>query len=567
MNTGPHPPSIPRQLSQHGIRPFIVMSVLGGLTQLISIQPWLPWPHDNMVWLPGATLMCALLWRVPKEWPASIIGMLVGAVAALVAFGMPVATSTGITLGLLLLVALVSWLMRSRMHPLSPLEDYYQVTAILLVAAIALPLLGIGWVWLMIHWFGLPGLIESWTSLFLTHSVAYMLLLPGFVAVLHVYRHPERRPKLGKPQVVMGLMFLLALCAAWIQPWPDPVMRPMLALAATMLLMWTLLVFGTAGAFVALFCCTFLSMLISSLGLGPLVMETQPRTTLAVQLWALSASVLLLLLAIVAEQRQTARLSLEGAYHRLADLTHRMLRVQEEERARIARDLHDDINQSLASISIQLSTVKRQMQPEWKPQLEDLQERLLEVSSDVRRISHELHPSLLRYTSLAAALQSLCDSRSTEHGTRLHCDVLEDLTLDNEEKLNLYRITQEAIQNVSRHARAQNAWIRLRSNAGEMVLHVDDDGIGLPVVEPDGRVRRGLGMVSIEERARLLGGSSTLQPREDGGCRLEVRFVSRGSKPVRTTANVPAPPDKEVTYASFRRREDRASDPSVRQSA
>lgn len=226
----------------------------------------------------------------------------------------------------------------------------------------------------------------------------------------------------------------------------------------------------------------------------------------------------------LAEQLQAARSSLESAHQQLADLTLRMMRVQEAERARIARDLHDNINQSLASISIELSTFKRQVQPEWKTQVENLQERLLEVSSDVRRTSHELHPSLLRYTSLAAALQGLCDSHPTEHGTRLHCHVHDDLVPDDEQKLNLFRIAQEAIHNVVRHAHARNAWIRLQSDADETVLQVDDDGVGVP----DGEFRgRGFGVISIEERARLLGGTSSLKRREEGGSRLEVRFVSR----------------------------------------
>ncbi|MGQ4583624.1 histidine kinase [Lysobacter sp. F60174L2] len=537
----------------------LVMALLGGLTQLISIQPWLPWPHDHMVWLPGATLMCALLSRPKSDWLACITGSILGATTLLVAFGMAVTASASIMLGLLILVALASGLMRSLRRPVSPLEDYHQVALFLLVAAIALPLSGAGWVWLMIHLFGLQDLVESWISLFLAHSVAYLLLLPGFIAMVRLRRHPERRPDPSKPQGALCLVFALALCFAWVQPWPDPVTRPMLALAATMLLMWTLLVFGIAGAFIALFCCTFLSMLASSLGLGPLVMETQSRTTLAVQLWALSASVLLLLLTPLSEQRQTARLSLESAYDRLADLTHRMLRVQEEERARIARDLHDDINQSLASISIQLSAVKRQVPREWSAQVEDLQERLLEVSSDVRRISHELHPSLLRYTSLAAALQDLCDSHHVEHGARLHCNVVGDLALDNDQKLNLFRIAQEAIHNVSRHARARNAWVRLQTEAGEIVLRVDDDGIGLPAITPEGSIRRGLGMISIEERARLLGGTSNLQPREEGGCRLEVRFISQGSGTAPPTEGASISSSQEARKTSLRGTPDRAA--------
>lgn len=549
MNTQHNPRSPPVRASSHATA-FAVMAVLGGFTQLISLQPWLRWPHDDMAWLPGATLMCAMLSRPHNEWAACFSGTSLGTVAVLVTFGVPVIASTVIVVGLLVLVAAASWAMRSLRRSLSPLEDYRQIWVFLLVAAVALPLLAAGWIWLVAEPLGLKELVKSWTSLVLAHSVAYLLVLPGFVAVLRIYRHPERRVNAGKQHVALCLSLALALGIAWVQPWPDPVMRPALALAATMLLMWSLLVFGTAGAFVALFCCTFLSMLISSFGFGPLVVDTQTRTTLAVQLWALSASALLLMLTPVAEQRQTAKLSLERAYQRLSDLTQQMLRVQEEERARIARDLHDDINQSLASISIQLSALKRQTQPDWPAQVEDLQERLLEVSSDVRRISHELHPSLLRYTSLATALQSLCENHPCQDRTRLQCDVSEDLTLNNEDKLNLFRIAQEAVHNVSRHACARNAWIHLYNGGGETVLQVDDDGVGLSTGEPYGPIKRGLGMISIEERARLLGGTSNLSSREEGGSRLEVRFRPRQAKRARGGTNTVPLPDPEKNTSS-----------------
>jgi signal transduction histidine kinase len=528
MNAQAHHPWNSRTLLHRNTLLFVAMAMIGALAQGLSVELWIPSLHEQMLWLPGASLMCALLSRPPAEWSACIAGTFVGVLGVLMAFNMPLAAAACLIFGLLALVPLASWPLLSSRLPFSLLEDYQRLAFFLLIAAIALPLLGGTWAWLVLRWFDLEGLTGNWSNLVLAQSVSYLMLVPGFVAVLRLYQLPERRPTPGRSQLALGLFFLLALYIAWTQPWPDTLMHPVLALAAAMLLTWTLLVFGTAGAYILMFCCTLLCTLTSSLGLGPLAMDSEANTALAIQLWALGASSMLLLLATLVEQRQTARLSLEGANRRLTSLTSRLVRVQEEERARIARDLHDDINQSLASISIELSTLKRKLDPEWKHHIEYIQEQLLEVSGDVRGLSHELHPSLLRYATLTVALQDLCDRHSANHDLQLHCDfVPEDLALDNEQKLNLFRITQESIHNVTRHAHATNVWIRLRPDDDSgMVLQVDDDGIGLFRVESNGqrRPRPGLGIVSIEERARLLGGTSELKDLEGGGCRLEVRF-------------------------------------------
>jgi len=155
---------------------------------------------------------------------------------------------------------------------------------------------------------------------------------------------------------------------------------------------------------------------------------------------------------------------------------------------------------------------------------------LLAVSDDIRRLSHDLHPSILRYTSLAASLIALCESHTAPSNLRVDCAIHEDMALNNEQKLNLFRIAQEAIHNVESHARATVALLSLSRDGEDIVLRVDDDGIGIPE-DLRRRMGGGLGMISMEERARSLGGTFQVMRMAEGGSRLEVRLPIRGAAP------------------------------------
>jgi two-component system sensor histidine kinase UhpB len=196
--------------------------------------------------------------------------------------------------------------------------------------------------------------------------------------------------------------------------------------------------------------------------------------------------------------------------------------MQENERSRIARDLHDDVNQSLASISIELSGLKRNADETGRERIEALQEHLLGVSDDIRRLSHELHPSMLRYTSLAASLEALCASHSREE-LRVHCDTEETFALSEQQKLELFRIAQEALHNAEKHADATQVRIALRRDGKGALLRIEDDGRGLPP-DYDASHHGGLGMISMAERVKTLRGEIVFSPAARGGTRVDVRF-------------------------------------------
>jgi signal transduction histidine kinase len=222
--------------------------------------------------------------------------------------------------------------------------------------------------------------------------------------------------------------------------------------------------------------------------------------------------------------------SLRASNHRSRDLAGRLITAQEAERSRIARELHDDVNQQVAAIAIALSALKRRL-PEGcglDGDLADVQRRAVEVAEDIRSLSHEFHPGVLRHAGLVAALQAHCGEFRARHhlpvSFRADADV-EPLSADV--SLCLYRVSQEALANVVRHAEARHADVSLSlAEAGSAVeLTVSDDGRGFDPAREDGAdgTDGGLGLISLDERVRLAGGELEISSAPGRGTTLRVR--------------------------------------------
>ncbi|MEZ5356377.1 MAG: PAS domain S-box protein [Bryobacteraceae bacterium] len=194
---------------------------------------------------------------------------------------------------------------------------------------------------------------------------------------------------------------------------------------------------------------------------------------------------------------------------RLHSLAAQLLTVQEDERSRIARELHDDFTQKLAVVGMELGTIRKQTanaNPQIQASLRKVQDRIARLSEDARLLSHQLHPASLEFSGLAGALHSHCREVSRQRGIRVHCTLrsVPD-AIPKEVEVAFYRIAQEALRNVVRHANANSATVTLAGEHGRLRLTITDDGCGFD----SGRARAGagIGLDSIEERARLIGAS------------------------------------------------------------
>lgn len=227
------------------------------------------------------------------------------------------------------------------------------------------------------------------------------------------------------------------------------------------------------------------------------------------------------------ERHLSTRKALELSQERLRALSRRLLEVQEEERGRLARDLHDDIGQVLTALKIQLESLMR-AGGVVEARVAECVETTRHALERVRQLSLSLRPLQLDDLGLVAALRSHLDRQASIGGLTPHFDASESphgVAPDIETAC--FRVAQEAINNVLRHARARNLWVRLFTAGGRLALSVRDDGEGFDL---DAARRRGaagasLGLVGMEERAALAGGTIELRSAPGHGTVLLATFA------------------------------------------
>jgi signal transduction histidine kinase len=210
------------------------------------------------------------------------------------------------------------------------------------------------------------------------------------------------------------------------------------------------------------------------------------------------------------------------AEEELVDLSGRLINAQEAERARIARELHDDFSQRLALLAIQLGQVSQGLPNSDKTVIEKLNlmwEKTIELSTDVHKLSHQLHSSKLHHLGLLAAAKSLCDETGKQHCIYIefaHREMPEEISPDV--GLCFFRILQEALNNIVKHSGAKQAHVEFVGTASQIRLRIVDGGVGF---DPNsGAARGGLGLASMRERLRLLGGSIALCSRPTEGTEI-----------------------------------------------
>ena len=233
------------------------------------------------------------------------------------------------------------------------------------------------------------------------------------------------------------------------------------------------------------------------------------------------------------EQLRTANASLETELakrirneQKIQTLSAKLIEAREDERKRLARELHDDLNQHVAAVSIAMGNLKRHIpaeQIELRDQSDRIHQNLVRLAENVSRMSHELHPAILDYYGLAPAIHECCDEFAALTGVRVLLNT--DGSFDGVPPsiaLSAYRIVQEALQNVAKHAHADTARIELSHLDGLLRLTISDSGIGM---DPDSvGTRTGLGLMDINERARLAGGSVEIRSNRNQGTSLTVEI-------------------------------------------
>jgi signal transduction histidine kinase len=217
--------------------------------------------------------------------------------------------------------------------------------------------------------------------------------------------------------------------------------------------------------------------------------------------------------------------SLRRTQDELQLLARRLLQAQEEERRRIAREMHDDWTQRLAILAIDAAKLESRLRGSNPalPVLRSMREELVALSEDVHATSRRLHPAIIDDLGLVEALRSECMSLSEREGISVEYrpgSVPE--SLPGEVALCVYRVAQEALRNVAKHAATDRAWVLVSATDRELVLSVEDHGVGCG--ETRTRAHFGLGLPSMHERVRLVHGTLTVESAPGRGTKVTARI-------------------------------------------
>jgi signal transduction histidine kinase len=208
----------------------------------------------------------------------------------------------------------------------------------------------------------------------------------------------------------------------------------------------------------------------------------------------------------------------------------RLVEGQEAERARIARELHDDIIQRVALIGGEVSALARIITVPTAAaaqRIEGIREELSDLADQIRVMARRAHPSTLEHLGLVKSVESLANDMAISDGLDVTVEMAEDLGIDRLEPpaaLSLYRVAQEALRNVARHSGTDRATLRLGTDGGGIFMAIEDRGVGM---DPTDREGEGLGLLGLTERLRAVQGSLTIDSTPGQGTRLVAWVPAR----------------------------------------
>jgi signal transduction histidine kinase len=205
-------------------------------------------------------------------------------------------------------------------------------------------------------------------------------------------------------------------------------------------------------------------------------------------------------------------------------MTRKLIAAQEQERTRIARELHDDINQRLAMLAVELERLQNDPS-EIQQRVSELRKQTTEISNDVQAVSRDLHSSHLEYLGAVGAIKNWCKEFGQRQGMQIDCRQDVRSALPQEIGLCLFRVLQEALHNTAKHSGVKRIEVQLYEDSDEIHLTIRDLGKGFDV--ETAKKGRGLGLTSMQERVRLMNGTIEIQSKPMGGTTVHARVPLR----------------------------------------
>jgi len=364
---------------------------------------------------------------------------------------------------------------------------------------------------------GIPGSYWiSWRTSFLSEVLAFITLAPAILGWFIEGPEWVRQPRAYR--VEFGLLAVATVLLSYFTFAADTrTASPALLYSLIPFLLWSALRFGWIGTANLLLIISFFAVWGVVHERGPFTAPGPGDSMLALQLFLIFASIPFMTLTAVVEDRKLAG-------EKLARLGRRLIDAQEEERKRIARDIHYDYTQRIAMLSIHLEEMLQNVgdaSPETEEKLCELLDSIGELANDMHSLSHQLHSSTLESLGLVAGIRSFCREFAKREQIEIdfkHEEVPGGVPADA--ALCLFRVVQEGLRNVRKHSGAKNAAVRVEWSGGNLHVTVSDHGKGFEPGSPP--ESGGIGIWSMRERVRLLGGRLEIQSRLMQGTRIDA---------------------------------------------
>lgn len=490
---------------------------------------WTPAGQPNSTfWPANAILLAAFLLAPRRTWgilllavlPAHIIAQLQAGVPALTAMGWFMTNTSEALIGAFCITRLS--------HPRNTLDNVRGVFTFVvfgvLLAPLATSFLDAAAVvitgWGRNYW---PlGLERFWTNALAELTIVPAIVLGGSNGISWI-----RRVSLARYSEAALLAVSTVLLAVLVfgSERSSPSTTPALLYLPLPLLLWAAARFGLGGLSLSLLSVALISMWYNLHGRHPFPYASMAQNVLSLQiLFCVIAVPLMFLAAVMAEARRT-----QDSLRRISG---DLIEAQERERRRIARELHDDINQRLAMLAVELEQLEGS--PSDISRLQVLRKQATEVSNDVQALSHELHSSKLQYLGVVTGIKTWCKEFGARQKIQVDCITNVSSVVPIEIGFPLLRVLQEAVHNAFKYSGVGRVEVQLREEPGEIHLVIADLGRGFDIEKA--MQSRGLGLTSMQERVRLMNGEIEIQTQPMGGTTVHVRVPFRSERPAQRAA-------------------------------
>jgi signal transduction histidine kinase len=469
-----------------------------------------------LFWPPNVVLFCALLIVPQRRWWLYIAAAFPAHVIAELGVGMP-APQLLVAFATNCMVALLNAYGVRRFVGDPPWFGTFQKASfyIVIAAGVSPALSALGGAFVPILGGGaLSNYWIYWAHWYVANALPNLTIGPVFLIWFASRTRlsrwiPSRRHI--EPVILAALLFGICVMAGQIGAWVTSPFRPVLLFAPLPFVLWAAVRYGEKGASGAILIVTVVMTSRTLHGSGLLLDEDPERSVLALQLFLTGLSIPVLLLGALIDE-------LRGAEHSLRELAISVVRAQDEERRRIARDLHDSTGQNLIAATLLLGRIEDVLPVSAKPIVGQVEEALQQSIREVRTVSYLLHPPLLDEMGLGPALRCYVDGYMERSGLAVDLEIAPDIDrLPPDTEMAVFRVVQEALTNVSRHSQSPTARIRLARKKGSdgqiIVLTIEDAGRGMPAINNVraligklGSRGGGVGLASMRERLHQIGG-------------------------------------------------------------